>query len=76
MRLADETDWPHSGVMDFVDNEIKPAYGTIRGRAIFDKQGLVSRARHFRPAALVFGGHIDALLIPDDAIVRTRRARS
>ena len=33
-RLPDESDWPHSGTMNFVDNRIDPGSGTIRARAI------------------------------------------
>ncbi|WP_244553555.1 efflux RND transporter periplasmic adaptor subunit [Nitrobacter vulgaris] len=43
VRLADETDFKHTGRMDFVDNAINPKTGTIRGRAIFDnKDGLLT----------------------------------
>jgi membrane fusion protein, multidrug efflux system len=68
VQLADETDWPHSGVMNFVDNEINAHSGTIRGRAIFDNKddflvpGTFGRLR-------LYGGPLDALLIPDAAIV-------
>ena len=34
INLADETDWPHHGVMNFVDNRLNARSGTIRGRAI------------------------------------------
>jgi multidrug efflux system membrane fusion protein len=67
VRLADETEYPHQGRMDFVDNVINPKTGTIRGRAVFDNKdgfltpGLFGRLR-------LFGGTHDALLIPDSAI--------
>ena len=35
-RLADENGYPHTGVMVFVDNELDPTTGTIRGRAKLD----------------------------------------
>ena len=35
MGLANETGFPHPGHMTFVDNQLDPATGTIRGRAIF-----------------------------------------
>src|SRR6185437_9977850 len=34
--LADEPGYPHTGVMVFVDNEVDPTTGTIRGRARLD----------------------------------------
>lgn len=68
VRLADETDWAHKGSMDFVDNQVNPRSGTLRARAIFDNAnelflpGVFARLR-------LFGGEIDALLIPDSAVV-------
>jgi multidrug efflux system membrane fusion protein len=68
VRLADEKDWDHSGVMNFVDNEIAGRSGTIRGRAVLENKdgfltpGVFGRAR-------LYGGNIDALLIPDEAII-------
>lgn len=68
VKLADESGWPHDGRMDFVDNQINARSGTIRARAILPNKdqllspGLFGRLR-------LFGGEIDALLVPDSAIV-------
>jgi membrane fusion protein, multidrug efflux system len=35
MALAGEQDFPHAGKMNFLDNQIDPATGTIRARAVF-----------------------------------------
>lgn len=35
MELANETDFPHTGLLDFVDNRINPATGTRRCRGVF-----------------------------------------
>jgi multidrug efflux system membrane fusion protein len=35
MALADEQTFPHAGTLQFLDNQLDPATGTIRGRAIF-----------------------------------------
>jgi RND family efflux transporter MFP subunit len=35
MALADEDGFPREGQLDFLDNRLDPATGTIRGRAIF-----------------------------------------
>lgn len=35
MALADDTGYPHKGVIDFVDNRLNPATGTISARAVF-----------------------------------------
>ncbi len=68
VRLADEATFVHEGAMNFVDNEINAHSGTIRGRAIFDNKdyfltpGTFGRIR-------VYGGPLDALLIPDAAVL-------
>ena len=68
IKLADETKWIRTGKMDFVDNRLDARSGTIRGRAIVDNKD------HFLTPGLfgrlqLFGGEIDALLVPDSAIV-------
>jgi multidrug efflux system membrane fusion protein len=67
INLADETDWPHRGTMNFVDNRLNARSGTIRGRAIFANKDLFLTPGTFGRAR-VFGGDIAALLIPDQAI--------
>jgi membrane fusion protein, multidrug efflux system len=68
VQLADEKDWPHQGVMNFVDNEINAHSGTIRGRAIFDNKDLFLTPGTFGRLRL-YGGPVDALLIPDASVV-------
>ena len=68
IQLADETGWPHAGRMDFVDNEVNARSGTIRGRAVVDNHDLFLTPGTFARIQ-VYGGTLDALLIPDDAIV-------
>ena len=66
--LADETGFPHQGVMVFVNNELDAATGTIRARAQLDNKdrrytpGLLARVR------LVGSGKYDAVLIADSAV--------
>jgi RND family efflux transporter MFP subunit len=67
VNLSDETDWPHRGVMNFVDNQLNARSGTIRGRAVFENKDMFLAPGTFGRARL-FGGDIDALLIPDQAI--------
>ena len=68
IRLSDETDWTHEGTMDFVDNQLNPRSGTMRGRALVPNKdqlfapGIFARLR-------LFGGEVDALLVPDASIV-------
>ena len=74
VRLADETDFKHTGRMDFVDNAINPKTGTIRGRAIFDnKDGLLTPG--FFGRLRLYGGNSEAFLIPDSAIVSDQASK-
>jgi RND family efflux transporter MFP subunit len=68
VQLADETDWPHRGVMNFVDNEISAHSGTIRGRAILDNKDRFLTPGTFGRLRL-YGGPLDALLVPDASVV-------
>jgi RND family efflux transporter MFP subunit len=68
VQLADETGWPHAGRMDFVDNEVNARNGTIRGRAVLDNHDLFLTPGTFGRLQL-YGGTVDALLVPDDVIV-------
>jgi RND family efflux transporter MFP subunit len=68
LGLANETGFPHEGRLDFVDNRIDPASGTIRTRAIFS-----NRDRRFTPGLfarvkLVGNESAPALLVRDAAI--------
>jgi RND family efflux transporter MFP subunit len=68
VRLADESEWKHSGAMNFIDNQLNPRSGTIRGRAVLDNKDLLLTPGAFGRLRL-FGGNAPALLIPDSAIV-------
>ncbi|MNV50420.1 Efflux pump periplasmic linker BepF [compost metagenome] len=68
MGLSNEDGNPHQGVMNFVDNQVNPKTGTIRGRAVFDNSdgsytpGLYARLK------LVGSGTYSAMLINDEAV--------
>lgn len=68
LGLSNETGNPHLGQMNFVDNQVNPATGTIRGRAVFDNSkgeytpGLYARLK------LVGSGTYSAVLINDEAV--------
>lgn len=69
VRLADETDWSREGQMYFVDNELSPETGTMRGKAIFDNPDGILTPGVFGRLRLVGSAPYDAILIPDDAVV-------
>ncbi len=68
LGLADESDFPHLGRMNFIDNQVNPRTGTIRGRAVFDNRdgqftpGLYARLK------LVGSATYTAALVNDAAI--------
>ncbi|HEX4151836.1 MAG TPA: efflux RND transporter periplasmic adaptor subunit [Steroidobacteraceae bacterium] len=66
--LIDEQGYPHRGALDFIDNHVDPASGTIRARAALANPdgrytpGLFARVR------LVGGEDRDSVLIEDRAV--------
>jgi multidrug efflux system membrane fusion protein len=72
--LADEQGFPHQGVLDFADNRIDPATGTLRVRAVLpnpqilpDRQRLLSPGMFVRARLPLAEAH-KALLLPEEAI--------
>lgn len=67
--LADETGFPHEGIVDFVDSKLDPSTGTVLVRAVLrnpDKRlvpGLFARVK------IPEGAAIKALLVDDKAIL-------
>jgi RND family efflux transporter MFP subunit len=66
--LADESGYPHRGVMVFVDNALDPATGTIRGRACLDNHDRQFTPGLFARVKLMGSGQYDAVLVNDSAI--------
>lgn len=68
LGLSSEEGHPHLGQLDFLDNQVNPQTGTIRGRAVFDNAdgrftpGLYARLK------LVGSNTYDATLIQDVAV--------
>jgi multidrug efflux system membrane fusion protein len=68
LGLSNEEGNTHLGQMDFIDNQVNPRTGTIRGRAVFDNRdgrytpGLYARLK------LVGSGTYSAMLIKDEAV--------
>jgi len=69
IRLADEADYQWRGTLDFTDNGLDPASGTIRARAVVDNVGGVLTPGLFGRMRLATGGTRNAMLVPDSAIV-------
>jgi multidrug efflux system membrane fusion protein len=74
LKLIDEQDFAHEGSMDFVDNVIDRATGTIRGRAVFANPNGVLTPGMFARVRVPASPPYEALLVPDAAI-GTEQAR-
>jgi membrane fusion protein, multidrug efflux system len=68
LKLIDETDFAHTGKMDFVDNVIDRSSGTIRGRAVFANSDGIFTPGMFGRIRVPGSPAFAALLIPDAAI--------
>src|SRR5262245_42911518 len=74
LKLIDESNFTHQGRMDFVDNVIDRASGTIRGRAQFDNADNLFTPGMFARVQVPGSTPYEALLVPDAAI-GTEQAR-
>lgn len=68
LRLADEEEYIHEGHMDFVDNQIDLATGTMRARALVENPDFLLVPGMFADVKLLGEGPYEAVLIPDEAI--------
>jgi RND family efflux transporter MFP subunit len=74
IKLADEDKFTHEGKMDFVDNQLSTRSGTLRGRAVVENKGAFLQPGLFGRLQL-FGGEMDALLVPDSAIISDQASK-
>jgi membrane fusion protein, multidrug efflux system len=68
VELENETDFPHKGVIDFVDNSVDPDTGTIQMRGVFQNPDNFLTAGLFARMRIEGGGKYKALLVPDEAV--------
>jgi RND family efflux transporter MFP subunit len=66
--LANEEGFPHSGTMDFVDNQLNPQTGTIRARAVLENKDGQFTPGLFARVQLLGSSEYDAILIDDRAV--------
>ena len=69
IRLQDEPDYRWHGQIDFTDNGIDPASGTIRARAILANGTGFLTPGMFGSMRLSSGRPVTALLVPDSAVL-------
>ncbi|MEM8792667.1 MAG: efflux RND transporter periplasmic adaptor subunit [Pseudomonadota bacterium] len=68
VRLIDEPDFAHQGAIDFVDNRIDRATGTIRGRAVLENADGVLTPGMFGRLRLATAENVERVLISERAI--------
>ena len=68
LKLLDEQDFTHNGRMDFLDNTIERATGTIRGRALFANADSLFTPGMFARLQIPGSAPYQALLVPAAAI--------
>lgn len=66
--LVSDDGFPHRGSVDFVDNQVDPATGTIRGRAVLDNRERLFTPGLYARVRLPGSGEYSALLIDEHAI--------
>ncbi len=68
MGLLGETGFPRSGRLDFVDNQLNSANGTLRVRAVFPNPDHLATPGAFARVRVPGSGEYDAVLVRDVAI--------
>jgi len=67
--LADGSEHPHLGKLDFVDNTVDPNVGTIRVRAVFPNPDKTLLPGEYAKLRILVGRDVPVLLVPAQAIV-------
>jgi multidrug efflux system membrane fusion protein len=68
VALTNESEPKRRGVMDFLDNRLDAASGTMRGRAVFDNKDLVLTPGLFGRIRIVGSGKYTGVLVPEEAV--------
>ena len=67
--LVGEEGFPHTGVVDFLDNQVDPATGTIRARALLDNADRAFTPGLFARVRVLGSGEFKAMLVDDKAVL-------
>src|SRR3984885_8805537 len=69
VALANETGFPHAGRIDFLDNAVNAATGTIRARVVLNNPNHLLTPGLYARVQLESTGTVQALLVDDKAIL-------
>lgn len=67
--LSSETGYPHTGTLDFIDNQVDPRTGTLRARAVLRNPDRLFTPGLFARVQLQGSGQSSALLVDDKAVL-------
>lgn len=68
VSVGDKDGFVHQGELDFVDNQVNPATGTIRARALLNNKDRTFVTGQFVRVRLTYGDPHKVMLVPDRAI--------
>lgn len=68
MGLVSDKQFPHTGYIDFIDNQVDQQTGTIRGRAVFDNADGLFTPGLFARVKLIGSASYTGILIDEKAI--------
>jgi RND family efflux transporter MFP subunit len=68
IALPDDKGFPHTGRLDFTDNRLDNATGTLRARAVLENKAGLFTAGMFGRARIAGSQAYRAVMLPDDAI--------
>jgi RND family efflux transporter MFP subunit len=68
LQLADETDFPHEGSLDFIETEVNAGTGTARLRGVFPNTSRELASGLFVRIQIPVSKPYEALLIPEQAL--------
>ena len=68
LQLENETNFPHQGMIDFVDNQVDVSTGTQQIRCVFNNPTTILTPGLFAVTRIPASGRYQALLIPDAAV--------
>ncbi|MGB8169723.1 MAG: efflux RND transporter periplasmic adaptor subunit [Chthoniobacteraceae bacterium] len=75
LELPGESAWPHKGGVDFVDNRVDPATGTVHARAVFANADRLLAPGYFVRLRVPGSGEYDALLVAQEAVLSDQAAK-
>jgi multidrug efflux system membrane fusion protein len=76
LQLANETGFPHKGVIDFLDNHVDATTGTLRMRGILENDSGTLMPGLFARLTVPGSGRYQAVLVPDTAIGNDQSQRT